>query len=199
MNEGNVEHRGYGQLIVLAGPSAVGKSTIGKHLEKDPGLSYCVSTTTRNERPGDDKGKKYVYVTVPEFFKKLDADQFLEYAQVYDNYYGTPKHPTLDDLKTGKDVLLDIDVQGALQVRYSYPDALMIFILPPDEPTLLERLKGRARDDAADITRRFRAAKREIHMAKGSRAFDHMVINDDLNRAVAEIRKLIANKKTGAL
>ena len=103
-----------------------------------------------------------------------------------------------EDIK-GKDVLLDIDVQGALQVRYSYPDALMIFILPPDEPTLLERLKGRARDDAKDITRRFRDAKRVIHMAKGSRAFDHMVINDDLDRAVAEIRKLIANKKTGAL
>jgi len=153
----------------------------------------------RGERPGDDKGKKYIYVTVAEFFKKLDADQFLEYAQVYDNYYGTPKNPTLNDLSAGKDVLLDIDVQGALQVRYSYPDALMIFILPPDEPTLLERLKGRARDDAADITRRFRAAKREIHMAKGSRAFDHMVINDDLDRAVAEIRKLISNKKTGAL
>jgi guanylate kinase len=190
-------HRGH--LIVLAGPSAVGKSTIGRYLEKDPGLSYCVSTTTRNKRPGDDKGKVYDYVTVGEFFKKLDADAFLEYAQVYDNYYGTPKTPTLDDLGAGKDVLLDIDVQGAMQVRYSYPDALMIFILPPDEPTLLERLTNRARDDAADITRRFRAAKREIHMAKGSRAFDHMVINDDLDRAVAEIRKLIANKKTGAL
>jgi len=90
-------------------------------------------------------------------------------------------------------------VQGALQVRYSYPDALMIFILPPDEPTLMSRLKGRARDSADDITRRFRAAKREIHMAKGSRAFDHMVINDDLDRAVSEVRRIISNKKTGAL
>ena len=84
-------------------------------------------------------------------------------------------------------------------MRYSYPDALMIFILPPDEPTLLERLKSRARDDAKDITRRFRDPKRTIHMAKGSLAFDHMVINDDLDRAVAEIRKLISNKKAGAL
>jgi len=188
-----------GELIVLAGPSAVGKSTIGRYLEKDPGLVYGVSMTTRNERTGDDKGKEYVYVTVPEFARKLDADEFLEYAQVYDNYYGTPKHPNLDELNAGKDVLLDIDVQGALQVRYLYPDALMIFILPPDEPTLLERLKSRARDDAADMTKRFRAAKREIHMAKGSRVFDHMVINDNLDRAVAEIRKLIANKKAGAL
>jgi guanylate kinase len=188
-----------GQLIVLCGPSAVGKSTIGRRLENELGVSYCVSTTTRSERPGDDKGKRYDYVKVEEFYRRLDDDQFLEYAQVYDNYYGTPKHPTLDDLASGKDVLLDIDVQGALQVRYGYPDALMIFILPPDEPTLLERLRNRARDSADDITRRFRAAKREIHMAKGSRAFDYMVINDDLDRVVTEIRRIIANKKTGAL
>jgi guanylate kinase len=188
-----------GQLIVLCGPSAVGKSTIGKRLEKDLGVLYCVSTTTRNERPGDDKGKRYDYVTVDEFYRRLDADEFLEYAQVYENYYGTPKHPTLEELAAGHDVLLDIDVQGALQVRYQYPDALMIFILPPDEPTLLSRLNSRARDSAEDITRRFRAAKREIHMAKGSRAFDHMVINDDLTRAVTEIQRIIQNKKTGAL
>jgi len=188
-----------GQLIVLSGPSAVGKSTIGRRLEKELGVSYCVSTTTRSERPGDDKGKRYDYVSVDEFYHRLDADQFLEYAQVYENYYGTPKHPTLDELASGKDVLLDIDVQGALQVRYQYPNALMIFILPPDEPTLLSRLNGRARDSAEDITRRFRAAKREIHMAKGSRAFDHLVINDDLGRAVAEIRRIVENKKTGAL
>ena len=188
-----------GQLIVLCGPSGVGKSTIGRRLENELSISYCVSTTTRSERPGDDKGKRYDYVTVEEFYRRLDADQFLEYAQVYENYYGTPKHPTLDELAVGKDVLLDIDVQGALQVRYQYPDALMIFILPPDEPTLLSRLQSRARDSDEDITRRFRAAKREIHMAKGSRAFDHMVINDNLDRAVAEIRRIIEHKKTGAL
>ena len=188
-----------GLLLVLSGPSAVGKSTICNRLRDESGLSYCVSTTTRNKRPNDEKGKTYDYVTVEEFFRRLDADQFLEYAQVYDNYYGTPTEPTLDDIEKGRDVLLDIDVQGALQVRYAYPDALLIFILPPDEPTLLDRLRGRARDSADDITRRFRAAKREIHMAKGSRAFDHMVINDNLDRAVAEIRRLIKHKKTGAL
>src|SRR3954470_13284243 len=118
-------HRG--QLIVLAGPSAVGKSTIGRYLEKDPGLMYGVSMTTRNERQGDDRGKEYVYVTVPEFSRKLESDEFLEDAQVYENYCGPPRHPTLDELFAGKDVLLDIDVQGALQVRYLYPDALMIF------------------------------------------------------------------------
>ena len=188
-----------GQLVVLCGPSGVGKSTISTRLQNDTGIRYAVSTTTRSERPGDDKGKKYDYVTTDEFFRRLDRDAFLEYAQVHGEYYGTPKRPTLDDLREGKDVLLEIDVQGALQVRYQYPDALLIFILPPDEPTLLSRLEKRERDPADDITRRFRAAKREIHMAKGSRAFDHMVINDDLGRAVTEIERIIANKKTGAL
>jgi guanylate kinase len=188
-----------GLLVVLCGPSGVGKSTICNLLRDQTGISYAVSTTTREKRPNDELGKVYDYVTVAEFFKRLDNDQFLEYAQVYENYYGTPKHPTLDDLAAGKDVLLDIDVQGALQVRYQYPDALMIFILPPDEPTLLERLTLRARDSADDITRRVRLAKREIHMAKGSRAFDYMVTNDDLDRAVAEIRRVISHKKTGAL
>jgi guanylate kinase len=188
-----------GQLVVLCGPSGVGKSTISLRIQNETGIRYAVSTTTRSERPGDDKGKKYDYVTQEAFFRRLDHDDFLEYAQVYGDYYGTPKHPTLDDLEAGTDVLLEIDVQGALQVRYQYPNALMIFILPPDEPTLLSRLNGRARDSAEDITRRFRAAKREIHMAKGSRAFDHMVINDDLGRAVAEIRRIVDNKKTGAL
>jgi guanylate kinase len=188
-----------GQLIVLCGPSGVGKSTISLRLQKDTGIRYAISTTTRSQRPGDDKGKVYDYVSTDEFFRRLDHDQFLEYAQVYGDYYGTPKHPTLDDLGAAKDVLLEIDVQGALQVRYQYTDALMIFILPPDEPTLLARLNSRARDTAEDITRRFRAAKREIHMAKGSRTFDHMVINDDLGRAVTEIERIIANKKTGAL
>lgn len=188
-----------GQLVVLCGPSGVGKSTISTRLRDEMGIRYAVSTTTRRARPGDDKGKKYDYVTTDAFFRRLDNDEFLEYAQVYGEYYGTPKHPTLDDLAAGQDVLLEIDVQGALQVRYQYPDALLIFILPPDEPTLLSRLKTRASETADDITRRFRAAKREIHMAKGSRAFDHMVINDDLGRAVAEIERIIANKKTGAL
>lgn len=188
-----------GQLIVLCGPAGVGKSTISRRLRDEIGVRYAISTTTRDKRSGDEKGKEYDYVSIEEFFRRLDHDDFLEYAQVYGQYYGTPKHPTLDDLRDGKDVLLEIDVQGALQVRYQYPDALMIFILPPDEPTLLSRLNSRARDTAEDITRRFRAAKREIHMAKGSRAFDHMVINDDLSRAVTEIERIIANKKTGAL
>jgi guanylate kinase len=187
-----------GQLIVLCGPSGVGKSTISLALAEKLKIWYTVSVTTRPKQPQDDQGKKYEHITREEFFKRLDHDEYLEYAQVYGDYYATPKHPALDQLGT-RDVLLEIDVQGALQVRHQYPDALLIFILPPDEPTLRERLINRGRDKAEDIDKRFRAAKREIHMAKGSRAFDYMVINDEVDRAVEEIIKIVRHKRSGGI
>jgi guanylate kinase len=186
-----------GLLIVLCGPSGVGKSTISHGLEKSLNVKYTVSATTRTKRPGDDAGKIYEHITQDEFYKRLDADEFLEYAQVYGDYYGTPKHPTLDELKRGRDVLLEIDVQGALQVRYQYKDALLIFILPPDEPTLLRRLTDRARDSKEEISRRFRAAKREISMAKGSRAFDEWVVNDHVDTAVNKICEIVRHERDG--
>jgi guanylate kinase len=186
-----------GLLIVLVGPAGVGKSTISNRLKELLGVWYTVSVTTRPKLPGDEKGKRYEHISKPEFFHRLDSDQYLEYAQVYGDYYATPKHPALDHLAEGQDVLLEIDFQGAMQVRYNYPDALLVFILPPDEATLLQRLTDRGRDSAEDINKRFRAAKREIHMAKGSRAFDYMVINDQLDRAVEEIIKIVRHKRAG--
>jgi len=189
-----------GLLIVLCGPSGVGKSTISRRLEKEMKLWYTVSVTTRIKKEGEEEdGKEYEHIDKLEFFRRLDSDRYLEYAQVYGHYYATPKHPALDQLAQGKDVLLEIDVQGAMQVRHHYPDALLIFILPPDEPTLLKRLTDRGRDSDDDINKRFRAAKREIHMAKGSRAFDYMVINDSLDRAVEEIIKIIKHKRAGGI
>jgi guanylate kinase len=189
----------HGLLIVLVGPSGVGKSTISKMLATRLDVAYIVSATTRPKQPGDEIGKEYDHVSPDEFFRRLDNDEFLEYAQVHGNYYGTPKHPALDYLYQGKDVLLEIDVQGALQVRYQYPEALLIFILPPNGPTLMQRLNDRGRDQAEDMEKRYRAARREIHMAKGSRAFDQMVINDSLDRAVEELTKLINLERTGGL
>jgi guanylate kinase len=189
----------HGVLIVLCGPSGVGKSTISRRLAQMLNVFYTVSVTTRPKKPGDENGKTYDHISKQEFFRRLDNDEYLEYAQVYGDYYATPKHPALDQMTEGKDVLLEIDFQGAMQVRHHYPDALLIFILPPDEPTLLQRLTDRGRDSDEDINKRFRAAKREIHMAKGSRAFDYMVINDDLDRAVEEIAKIIKHKRAGGM
>ncbi|MCC6239770.1 MAG: guanylate kinase [Phycisphaerales bacterium] len=188
-----------GLLIVLVGPSGVGKSTISRALAQQLNVWYTVSVTTRTLRPNDEKGKAYDHVTKEEFFRRLDDDQYLEYAQVYGDYYATPKHPALDHLQAGQDVLLEIDFQGAMQVRFHYPQALLIFIVPPDEGTLLQRLNDRARDSAEEIQKRFRAAKREIHMAKGSHAFDHIVINDNLQHAVEEIEKIIRHKHAGGI
>ena len=185
-----------GLLIVLVGPSGVGKSTISRKLAEKMHLKYIVSATTRRASEKDALGKTYDYIDEQTFFRKLEQGEFLEYAKVFDEYYGTPKPPTLDHLASGEDVLLEIDVQGALQVRFQYPDALMIFILPPDEAALLARLRGRERDTEEAIVKRFRGAKREIWMAKGSRAFDDMIFNDDVDRAVQEIALLIRQKKS---
>ncbi len=185
-----------GHLIVLVGPSGVGKSTIAGKLAERMHLKYIASATTRQQSEMDKLGKTYEYVDLSTFNRRLDGGEFLEYAKVFDEYYGTPKRPTLDYLSAGQDVLLEIDVQGALQVRFQYPDALLIFILPPDEGSLLQRLRNRGRDSDDAIEKRFRGAKREIWMAKGSRAFDDMVINDSVDRAVGEIACLVRQKKS---
>ena len=189
-----------GALIVVSAPSGAGKTTLCHEVRQlVPDLFYSVSHTTRAPRPGEVNGTDFHFVTEAEFLEMRDRDAFAEWAAVHGHYYGTPKHPALDLLEGGKDVLLEIDVQGALQVRYQYPDALMLFILPPNERTLLQRLTDRGRDDPDDISKRFRAAKREIHMAKGSRAFDYMVFNDQLPRAVAEIQNIINNERAGGI
>jgi guanylate kinase len=190
----SVNHRGL--LIVLVGPAGVGKSTISRKLAENMHLKYIVSATTRKRTPKDDEGKTYDFLEPEAFFGKLENGEFLEYASVWDEYYGTPKYPTLGYLANGEDVLLEIDVQGALQVRFQYPDALMIFIMPPDEQALLQRLRERGRDTEESIQKRFRGAKREIWMAKGSRAFDDMIFNDSVDRAVEEISRLIRQKKS---
>jgi guanylate kinase len=196
MSSSTLKHPGV--LIVLVGPSGVGKSTISRRLEREMDISYTVSVTTRERNPGEEEtGKEYEHIDKREFFRRLDSDRYLEYAQVHGNYYATPKHPAMDYLAQGRDVLLEIDVQGALQVRHHYPDALLIFILPPDEPTLLKRLNDRARDNPEEINKRYRAAKREIHMAKGSRAFDYMVINDQLDKTVDDVMKIVHHRKNG--
>lgn len=185
----------HGVLLVLVGPSGVGKSTIARRLAEKLHFRFIASVTTRPAKPGDVNGKSYEHLTREQFARRLENDEFLEYANVFDNDYATPKHPTLEYIAQGEDVLLEVDVQGALQVRAQYPDALLIFILPPTEQTLLERLTSRGRETPAEVQNRYRNARREIAMARGSRAFDHNVVNDDLDRCVYEVIELVAQKK----
>ena len=187
----------HGVLLVLVGPSGVGKSTIARRLAKNLDFRYIVSVTTRPYKPGDQNGKTYEHLTREQFVHRLENDEFLEYANVFDDYYATPKHPALESIAQGENVLLEIDVQGALQVRAQYPEALLIFILPPTEQTLLERLTSRGRETPAEVQKRYRNARREIAMARGSRAFDRMVVNDDLDRCVNEVIESVEQKRHG--
>ncbi len=152
------------------------------------------SWTTRPRRQGEPPDA-YTFVDDATFEEKAAAGGFLEWNRVFDHAYGTP----VPEPPSGRDVLLEIDVQGAFQIRFQYPDALLVFVLPPDEETLKRRLTERGRDSREDIEKRFRMAKREIHMAKGSRAFDHYVFNDDIDRAVEEVVLVINQKKQGGI
>ena len=179
-----------GRLVVISGPSGVGKSTICNELVKRLDNVYLsVSTTTREKKAGEQNGREYWFVSRDEFEKQIKAGNFLEYAEVFGNLYGTPRDKVLQALGQGKSVLLEIDVQGAQQVKKLYPEAELIFILPPKQMELQRRINGRGRDDEKDIEKRLEGAGTEI--AAAWQHYKHMVINDDLQRAVQEIIEII--------
>jgi guanylate kinase len=178
------------QVIVISGPSGVGKSTICREIVKRIDNIYLsVSTTTRQKKEGEQQGREYYFVNRDEFEKQIKAGNFLEYAQVFGNLYGTPKDKLVQVLNKGKTVLLEIDVQGAQQVKKLYPEAKLIFVLPPKQAELQKRIDGRGRDDEKDIEKRLEGAGNEI--AAGWQHYDYIVINDDLEQAIEEIVQII--------
>ena len=188
-----------GALIVISGPSGVGKTTIVRAVKERLGGIFSVSATTRPQTAQEEDGVDYFFLTEDQFQTMIDEDQLLEYAQVFGKHrYGTPRGPVEEALADGKLVILEIDVQGALQVRKSAPDTYMMFILPPTEAALLARLQRRGRDDDEAIQRRFGEAKREIARAKASGAYDAVVTNDDLDIAQSEACSLIKGRLQGA-
>ena len=177
-------------LLVIAGPSGVGKGTIVARLrELVPDLWESVSYTTRPRRPTEVEGQDYCFVTRDEFESLRDAGGFLEWFEVFGDLKGTPRGPVEEHLAAGDDVLLEIDVQGALKVRDQFPDAVLVFVRPPTLADLRRRLQGRGTETEDALARRLSEAEGE--MARASE-FDHVVVNDDLERVVAEVAGIVA-------
>lgn len=178
-----------GQLVIISGPSGVGKSTICKRLvDEYKDVSLSVSMTTRPKSDSEVDGRDYYFIAREEFEKKISAGEFLEYAEVFGNFYGTPKDKVEQELAEGKTVILEIDVQGARKVKTSHSDVLMIFILPPTPKELATRMNGRGRDDEQTSKIRLELADDEI--ASAWRYYNNMVINEDLDLAVNEVANI---------
>ena len=184
-----------GLLLQISGPSGVGKTTLIERLHATFDFVFSVSATTRPRSAKEVDGVDYFFLDQPTFKKWIAEDRFLEYAQVFGrDWYGTPRDTVEKQLAAGRIVLLDIDVQGARQVKTHRPDAFGLFILPPSEEVLHQRLVDRKRESPEVIERRFAEAKSEIAAARNSDVYDAMVVNDDLERATAELHTLIERR-----
>jgi len=174
-----------GLLLVISGPSGVGKTSIVRAVRQRLDAIFSVSVTTREPTDQDVPGADYIFVDETAFDQMVQRGEFIEYARVFGrNWYGTPRTPVEQALRSGRIVILDIDVQGALQVRRAMPNAFMIFVEPPSEAELLRRLRSRGRDNEDAIQRRFREAQYEISVAHESGAYQAFVVNDDLMKSI---------------
>lgn len=179
-----------GLLVVISGPSGVGKGTIRKALFELPDNNFCysVSMTTRKPREGEVDGEDYYFVSREEFERRIDEGQFLEYAEFVGQYYGTPRDYIERKLNEGKEVIIEIEVQGALKVRERMPEAVFVFIVPPSRDELFERLMNRGTEMTDDIKKRIEKAEREFHLAY---KYDYIVVNDDVYNAADRIVAII--------
>ncbi|MBQ2411560.1 MAG: guanylate kinase [Selenomonadaceae bacterium] len=178
-----------GLLILISGPSGTSKGTVCDLLRKNhPEISYSISATTRQPRPGEQDGVNYYFYDKEKFRQMIDAGELLEWAEVYGNYYGTPKQKVLDRLNAGEDILLEIDTQGALNVMKAVPEGLFIFLLPPSLEELANRLKGRGTETEESLQRRLGAAVDEIKIAHNYR---YVVVNDKVEAAEKAIAGII--------
>lgn len=178
-----------GRIFVLSGASGTGKTTLARQIERELGLFFSVSATTRPPRAGEEHGKDYRFLSRSEFDKMVEAGQFLEWASVHGQFYGTPREPIEQSLREGRDVLLDLDTQGALHLKKLVPEAILIFIMPPSVGELRKRLETRGTDSAETIAGRISRAEHEIEQ---SVHYDHVVVNHDLQQAKQELKEIIS-------
>ncbi len=177
-----------GVLIVISGFSGVGKGTVVKKLIEKYGYSLSISATTRQPRPGEVDGKDYYFKTVAEFENLIDYNGFIEWAQYVENYYGTPRKFVEDEIEKGNNVILEIEVQGAMRVKEQYPNAVLIFLTAPDAHSLKARLEGRGTEDAKVIAKRLKRAYEETDDMP---QYDYLVVNDDLDKCVDDVNAVI--------
>lgn len=179
-----------GLLVVISGPSGVGKGTVRKALFEMPhhNLTYSVSMTTRKKRPGEVDGVDYYFVSRDEFERKIEDGKFLEHAEFVGNYYGTPLDKVNEKLDAGREVVLEIEVEGALQVKKKMPDCVMIFIVPPSKEALYDRLRSRGTESEEIIHERIEKANREF---KKAYFYDYIVVNDEVSNAADRIMAII--------
>lgn len=183
-----------GTLFVISGPSGCGKTTLCRRLLKEkPDLISSISVTTRLPRKGERRNIDYIYITEKEFKKRLKKKGFLEYASVFGNHYGTPNRPVIDALEKGKDVLLNIDVQGAAQIKRTFKEAVFIFILPPAFGDLEERLLKRSSDTALQIKKRLKIAYLEL---RAIGRYDYAVVNDDMTEAAKRLVAIVTAERS---
>ncbi|MEO1278500.1 MAG: guanylate kinase [Planctomycetota bacterium] len=186
-----------GLLVVMSGPSGVGKTTIARAVERAiPDSMFSVSATTRAKTDADVDGVDYHFVDEPTFRDMIDRDAFLEWAEVFGRLYGTPREWVDEQLRRGRVVICDIDVEGAKQIKARMPDAVTVFVLPPSEDELLQRLRERKREDEAAIQKRFAEAKREIAAAKASGVYEHFIVNEVLETAITEAIGLVREARS---
>ena len=182
-----------GLLIVISGASGTGKGTVCKKILNDlPEVAYSISATTRAPRPGEVDGKEYYFLDVDEFKSWIADGKFLEYAEVYGNFYGTPLNKIEERLNRGEDILLEIDVQGALNVKKKCPEGIYIFLLPPSLEELKRRIEGRGTETPESLSRRLKNAVAEIKIGT---EYDYVVVNDTIDNAVAQIKSIIAAER----